>query len=92
MARYGCVFQTGTQYRSLLSIRQVCEFVRGGGLGRVQSVFTIWNKTHVPTVGGAYVPLVGAIQILLDGNKVPAAQAATLRGNLETFKAAHGLR
>ena len=55
--RYGRVFQTGTQYRSIPTIRQVCEFVRTGGLGRVKSVFTIWGKTHVETIGPSYVPL-----------------------------------
>jgi hypothetical protein len=55
--RNGCVFQTGTQYRSIPTIRQVCEFVRRGGLGRVKQVFTIWGKTHVPTLGPSYVPL-----------------------------------
>ena len=42
--RYGRVFQTGTQYRSIPTIRQVCAFVRGGGLGKVQSVFTLWSN------------------------------------------------
>jgi hypothetical protein len=37
------VFQTGTQYRSIPTIRQVCDFVRGGGLGKVKSVFTNWH-------------------------------------------------
>jgi hypothetical protein len=55
--RYGRVFQTGTQYRSIPTIRQVCEFVRGGGLGRIKSVFTIWMKTHIPTVGASYFPM-----------------------------------
>jgi hypothetical protein len=41
--RYGRVFQTGTQYRSIPTIRQVCEFVRSGGLGKVKQVFTLWN-------------------------------------------------
>lgn len=40
---YARVFQTGTQYRSAPVIRQVCEFVRGGGLGKVMKVFTILN-------------------------------------------------
>lgn len=44
MQRYGRVFQTGTQYRSIPTIRRICEFVRGGGLGRVKSVFTIWSN------------------------------------------------
>ncbi len=55
--RYARVFQTGTQYRSIPTIRQVCEFVRAGGLGKVKSVFTIWMKTQVPTLGPSYVPL-----------------------------------
>ena len=55
--RYARVFQTGTQYRSIPTIRQVCEFVRAGGLGKVKSVFTIWMKTNVPTLGPSYVPL-----------------------------------
>lgn len=42
--RYGRVFQTGTQYRSIPTIRQVCEFVRAGGLGKVKQVFTLWTK------------------------------------------------
>jgi hypothetical protein len=41
--RYGRVFQTGTQYRSIPTIRQVCDFVRRGGLGKVRQVFTRWN-------------------------------------------------
>jgi hypothetical protein len=38
--RYGRVFQTGTQYRSIPSIRKVCQFIRDGRLGRVKQVFT----------------------------------------------------
>jgi hypothetical protein len=71
--RYGRIFQTGTQYRSIPTIRQVCEFVRAGGLGRVKSVFTLWNGLtgfigsarfkpyaqvmDVENSGGSYVPL-----------------------------------
>jgi hypothetical protein len=44
MRRYGRVFQTGTQYRSIPTIRQVCEFVRRGGLGKVKQVFTLWTR------------------------------------------------
>lgn len=55
--RNGRVFQTGTQYRSIPTIRQVCEFVRRGGLGRVKQVFTMWAKTGVPNLGASYVPL-----------------------------------
>jgi len=43
VSRYGRIFQTGTQYRSISKIRQVCNFVRGGGLGQVKSVFTLWR-------------------------------------------------
>jgi hypothetical protein len=39
--RTGRVFQTGSQYRSAPVIRQVCNFVRNGGIGKVQKVFTL---------------------------------------------------
>ena len=71
--RYGRIFQTGTQYRSIATIRQVCNFVRGGGLGQVKSVFTRWGKMagfigssrfrpyaeciDAETSGRSYVPL-----------------------------------
>jgi hypothetical protein len=42
--RYGRIFQTGTQYRSIPTIRQVCDFVRKGGLGKVKQVFTLWTS------------------------------------------------
>lgn len=42
--RYGRVFQTGTQYRSIPDVRRVCQFIRDGGLGRVKSVFTIYRN------------------------------------------------
>lgn len=38
--RYGRIFQTGTQYRSIPTIREVVHFVREGGLGKVKQVFT----------------------------------------------------
>lgn len=38
--RHGRIFQTGTQYRSIPTIRKVVHFVREGGLGRVRQVFT----------------------------------------------------
>ncbi len=41
--RYGRIFQTGTQYRSIPAIRQVVNFVRGGGLGKVKHVFVLWS-------------------------------------------------
>ncbi len=43
MQRYSRVFQTGTQYRSIPTIRRVCEFVRDGGIGKVKSVYTLWT-------------------------------------------------
>jgi hypothetical protein len=44
VSRYNRVFQTGTQYRSIPTIRQVCNFVRSGGLGKVKHVFTLWSR------------------------------------------------
>ena len=41
--RCGRVFQTGTQYRSIPTIRTVCDFVRAGRLGRISQVFTLWE-------------------------------------------------
>jgi len=38
--RYGRVFQTGTQYRSIPAVRKVCQFIRDGRLGKIKSVFT----------------------------------------------------
>ena len=69
MRRHARVFQTGTQYRSIPTIRQVCEFVRGGGLGQVKSVFTLWGKYHMPTVGESYFPMDPALpaEPVLDG-------------------------
>lgn len=55
--RYGRVFQTGTQYRSITTIRRICQFIRDGGLGKVKSVFTLWGKYHIPNSTPSYVPL-----------------------------------
>ncbi len=71
--RYDRVFQTGTQYRSIPTVRHICQFIREGGLGRVRSVFTLlqplapWlgSARHQPYAkalntaqcGKAYVPL-----------------------------------
>ena len=81
--RYGRVFQTGTQYRSIPTIRQVCEFVRSGGLGKVKQVFTLWSRLggffgaprfkpyrhlmDVENSGKSYVPL----DITLPAEPVP---------------------
>jgi hypothetical protein len=45
--RYGRVFQTGSQYRSISTIRQICQFVREGKLGRVKSVFSLWSDLGI---------------------------------------------
>jgi hypothetical protein len=71
--RYGRVFQTGSQYRSIPTIGQVCQFIRNGGLGKIKSVFSQLNNlaywisadrfkpfAHVVNVdqcGRYYVPL-----------------------------------
>ncbi|MBI2302412.1 MAG: Gfo/Idh/MocA family oxidoreductase [Armatimonadetes bacterium] len=52
MQTYARVFQTGTQYRSITTIRRVVQFVRGGGLGKVKRAFTLWSK-----VEGGYTPV-----------------------------------
>jgi hypothetical protein len=44
--RYDRVFQTGTQYRSIPIIGQICQFIRAGGLGRVKMVFALWNNLN----------------------------------------------
>jgi hypothetical protein len=49
VSRYNRIFQTGTQYRSIPTIRQVCNFVRSGGLGKVKHVFTLWSR-----LGGSF--------------------------------------
>jgi hypothetical protein len=70
---YGRVFQTGTQYRSIPTIREVCQFVRQGGLGKIKSVFTMltnlgtfigserfkpyFSVINPAVCGKAYVPL-----------------------------------
>jgi len=57
VGRYGRVFQTGTQYRSISTIRKVCDFVRAGGLGKVKSVFTLWGKIGRRLGVDSYTPL-----------------------------------
>ena len=42
--RYGRIFQTGTQYRSIPTIKHICNFVRAGGLGKVKHVFALWTR------------------------------------------------
>ena len=71
--RYGRVFQTGTQYRSIPTIRQVVQFVREGGLGKIKAAFTVLSSLagflgaeryrryaqvlNLETCGKSYVPL-----------------------------------
>ena len=62
MQRQGRVFQTGTQYRSIPTIRQVCAFVRKGGLGRVKSVFTLWSNLGSFIGGPRFAPCIEAIR------------------------------
>jgi len=54
--RYGRIFQTGTQNRSMPTIRKICNFVRNGGLGRVKSVFTLWQTLAGPMGAGRFKP------------------------------------
>ena len=66
--RYGRIFQTGTQYRSGPQIRQVCQFVRNGGLGRVKSVFTPFNKLASWISGDRFQPYVKVVNVETCGN------------------------
>jgi len=82
--KHGRIFQTGTQYRSIPQIRQICNFVRQGGLGRVKQAFTLWGRMagyvrqgrfkpyiehfDVEAASRSYVPL----DIDLPGEPVPA--------------------
>ena len=54
--RYGRVFQTGTQYRSMPTVRAVCGFVRAGGIGKVKSAFALWSRLP-GEYGHSYVPV-----------------------------------
>ena len=54
--KHGRIFQTGTQYRSIPQIRQVCNFVRQGGLGRVKQVFTLWHSMRGYVRQGRFKP------------------------------------
>ncbi len=59
--RYGRVFQTGSQYRSIPTIGQVCEFVRKGGLGKVHRVFTLMNSLALWTAGERFRPFAAVV-------------------------------
>lgn len=82
--RYGRIFQTGTQYRSIPAIRRVVQFIREGGLGKVTHVFTqlqtlagwLGSERFRPfrgvvsaeAYGGAYTP----VDFPLPADAVPA--------------------
>ncbi|MBE0542656.1 MAG: Gfo/Idh/MocA family oxidoreductase [Verrucomicrobia bacterium] len=59
--RYGRVFQTGTQYRSIPDIRRVCQFIRDGRLGKVKSVFTLYHNIHGNIAGGRFTPFANVV-------------------------------
>jgi len=59
--RYGRVFQTGTQYRSIPDIRRVCQFIRDGRLGKVKSVFTLYQNIQGNLVGGRFAPFANVV-------------------------------
>ena len=63
MQRYGRIFQTGTQYRSIPTIREVCQFVRAGGLGQVKSVFTLWHTLGGLVGGRRFQPYADALDL-----------------------------
>ncbi|OGV70290.1 MAG: hypothetical protein A2283_00310 [Lentisphaerae bacterium RIFOXYA12_FULL_48_11] len=56
MRRYGRIFQTGTQYRSIPTIRRIVSFIRAGGLGKIQAVFIMWGWVGVPGMGNFRFP------------------------------------
>jgi hypothetical protein len=44
--RYGRIFQTGTQYRSISAVRKTCKFIRDGRLGKIKAVFTPYSPIN----------------------------------------------
>jgi len=61
--RYSRIFQTGTQYRSIPTIRAVCNFVRTGGLGKVKSVFTLWHSLAGALGSPRFQPYANAVDV-----------------------------
>lgn len=51
------VFQNGSQYRSMSTLREAIAFIRAGGLGKIKAVFTLWGWVNVPTIGKSRIPL-----------------------------------
>lgn len=66
--RYGRVFQTGTQYRSIPAIRRVCEFIRGGGLGKVNAVYTPYAPLSSFLAGKRIEPYLKTLDLERCGN------------------------
>ena len=52
--RNGRVFQNGSQYRTINSVRRACDFIRNGGLGKVTAVFTLWKRMRDSTGAGQF--------------------------------------
>jgi hypothetical protein len=59
--RYGRVFQTGTQYRSIPAIRKVCQFIREGRLGKIKAVYTPYGRVSGFLGGDRVKPALGAL-------------------------------
>lgn len=59
--RYGRVFQTGTQYRSIPDLRRVCQFIRDGRLGRIKSVFAIYRSIRRLISEERFAPFAGVM-------------------------------
>jgi predicted dehydrogenase len=43
-AKYGCIMQAGTQYRSDPSVEEAVRYIKEGHLGKVQSIRTLYNN------------------------------------------------
>ena len=79
MRRTGRIFQTGTQYRSIPVLRRVLSFIRAGGLGRVKSVFTMWNNLESCLRSARFKPWLDDAAVAYYG-KSCAPVALPLRG------------
>ena len=63
MRRYGRVFQTGTQYRSIPTIRRVVQFVREGGMGPVKQAFALLDPIYGALKDPRFSACWGAIDV-----------------------------
>jgi hypothetical protein len=61
--RYGRVFQTGTQYRSIPAIRKTCKFVREGRLGKIKAVFTPYSPIRSFLGGDRVKPFLDTLNL-----------------------------